>query len=138
MMKTDKKSTNKIKIVWFVALIIALGGCERTEVPEPMFTVTTEQESYVVGEEVVFVFTGEPRLISFKSGEPDNDSLVALKGYLNTDLGSYTYVYTEPGTYKATFIASNTTIYDSKMSTHQVDITILPRSEGGEDNTITQ
>ena len=55
MMKTDKKPTNKIMIVWLAVLMITMGGCERTEVPELVFTVATGQDSYVAGEEVVFV-----------------------------------------------------------------------------------
>ena len=128
-MKNCKNLMNSVTVALFAIVLLTLGGCERSEVPELSFIVTTEKNTYVAGEEVTFIFTGESRLISFTSGESDKDNFVPLKGYLDTDLGSYTYIYAEPGTYKATFIASNTTIYDTKVSTYQIEVTILPKSD---------
>ena len=50
---------------------------------------------------------------------------VQLKN-MTTRLSAYTYNYTTPGTYTATFAVSNTTKYDSKSDAKSVSMTVTP------------
>lgn len=47
-----------------------------------------------------------------------------IKGISNSKLEEYTYTYTEPGTYKVYFVASNTNIDDSKQVVRELTLTI--------------
>src|SRR5690606_21133017 len=47
-----------------------------------------------------------------------------IKGISNSKMEEFTYTYTEPGTYKAYFVASNTNIDDSKQIVREITITI--------------
>jgi len=50
---------------------------------------------------------------------------VQLKN-MTTALSAYTYIYKTAGTYTASFAVSNTTRYDSKSDTKQLQITVTP------------
>jgi hypothetical protein len=50
---------------------------------------------------------------------------VPLKN-ITTKLTEYKYAYTKPGTYKATFVGANTTVYGSKQLAKSLIITIEP------------
>ncbi|GAB2779095.1 DUF5017 domain-containing protein [Rhabdobacter roseus] len=52
------------------------------------------------------------------------DRPVGIKGNTGARLESYTYTYTRPGTYKATFVAQNANIDQRKEVVKHVDITI--------------
>ena len=43
---------------------------------------------------------------------------------MTTTLSSFTYMYGEPGTYKATFVAANINRYDEKSEVKDVDLTV--------------
>lgn len=53
------------------------------------------------------------------------DRSVPVKGYADMPITEYTHVYSEPGTYRATFIASNKTAYNDRETVKQVDITVV-------------
>lgn len=55
-----------------MACLFVLGGCE-TEIETPDFRVSTESNTYQVGEEIRFIIQGNADMISFYSGEPTND-----------------------------------------------------------------
>lgn len=49
-----------------------------------------------------------------------------LKGITGAALKEYRYTYAAPGTYKAVFVASNTTIGETKQATKTINLTINP------------
>lgn len=54
------------------------------------------------------------------------DRSVPVKGYANSRLEEYTHTYTQPGTYKATFVAANSNIHDKKQVLKELEITVTP------------
>ncbi|WP_316812703.1 DUF5017 domain-containing protein [Pedobacter heparinus] len=55
------------------------------------------------------------------------DKAVAIKDQAKaTALIDHTYIYTQPGTYKATFVALNANLHDSKEIVKEITITITP------------
>lgn len=54
------------------------------------------------------------------------DKSIPIKGLGDVKVNSYTFTYTTPGTYKATFVAANTNIDNSKKVVKQVELTIIP------------
>lgn len=54
------------------------------------------------------------------------DLSVPVQGIRNPKLKEYRFTYTRPGTYKAYFVASNTTIDESKSIVKEVTLTIEP------------
>lgn len=63
------------------------------------------------------------RLLDLTRVKPDLP--VALKN-MSTQPVPYTYAYATAGTYKATFVAANETIYGRKESVKEVTITVIP------------
>lgn len=61
------------------------------------------------------------RLIQPWEVEPDRG--VAIKS-MEAHLSSYSYVYTRPGTYEVTFIATNATLWDSDRKVKQMTLTV--------------
>lgn len=53
------------------------------------------------------------------------DRSVPIKGYADMPLNEFTHLYTEAGTYTATFVASNKTAYNDKEIVKQVNITVV-------------
>ena len=62
------------------------------------------------------------RSLKFNSCDPDENSGV-LKN-INVRVPSYSYTYTEPGTYTVTFIAGNQNVYGSARTVQEVTFTI--------------
>src|SRR5690606_2891078 len=56
------------------------------------------------------------------------DRSIPLKGISNSKLEEYKYTYSEPGTYQAHFVASNTNIDDSKEVVKVITLTITPNN----------
>lgn len=54
------------------------------------------------------------------------DRPVGIRGRRNESLTVYQHVYSQPGTYKAYFVASNNTIDDEKTLVKEVTVTIVP------------
>ena len=52
------------------------------------------------------------------------DKGIAIKGYINVFSPQYTYTYSKPGTYTATFVAQNTTIYGDQKLIKTVDVIV--------------
>ena len=63
-----------MKIRYYISLLglLILASCE-TEIETPDFRVTTDANTYQVGEEIRFLIQGNADMISFYSGEPTND-----------------------------------------------------------------
>lgn len=63
----------------------------------------------------------------FETGETDLgfDLPVAIKGMESAPLNRYTYIYNEPGTYKATFVASNASVDEHKSIVREIEFTII-------------
>lgn len=51
---------------------------------------------------------------------------LSIKNYQTSSMSNYKHVYTKPGVYKATFVAANTNIYDSKKVVRELEITVEP------------
>ncbi len=64
---------------------------------------------------------------SFQVDEIDMgvDRSVPIKGYADMPLTEFAHIYTEPGTYRATFVASNKTAYNDRETVKHVDITVV-------------
>ncbi|PYF70631.1 DUF5017 domain-containing protein [Pedobacter nutrimenti] len=62
----------------------------------------------------------------FDAGKADKgpDKGLPVKSYLDAEISSYTYRYSKPGTYKATFVAANFTIYGNKEVVKTIDVTV--------------
>ena len=60
--------------------------------------------------------------------EPDRGT--AIKP-INSRLSSYQYTYTDPGTYTATFIATNANMWDSEQTVRNVQVTVQSASDEG-------
>jgi len=56
-----------------------------------------------------------------------NEFSVAVKGYGNPGVKDFKHTYTKEGTYKATFVAKNVNIHNTKQVIRQIDVTILPK-----------
>lgn len=54
------------------------------------------------------------------------DRPIPIKGFVDTKTPDYKYIYANPGTYKATFVASNSNIYGAAEVVKQVEITVTP------------
>lgn len=54
------------------------------------------------------------------------DRPIAIKGSKQTDMLSYVYEYTKPGTYEAYFVAKNANIKGSKEVVKKIELTITP------------
>lgn len=54
------------------------------------------------------------------------DKPIVVKSVADPESSSYRYVYTEPGTYKATFVIANSSVYGRKETVKQIDITVEP------------
>lgn len=59
----------KFNIIALLIFCITLSACEKLQLDELQFDVTTSKTVFKVGEEVVFDFTGNPDNITFFSGE---------------------------------------------------------------------
>ena len=55
-----------------------------------------------------------------------NDKAVVIKNQQNY-LPSYSYVWNKPGTYKVTFVGTNSNYMDSTMEVHEVTVTIVEK-----------
>ena len=62
-------------IYLLLACAVLFGACKETDMltSAPSFEVSTDKKVYAPGEEVVFLFKGDPQYISFYSGEIYND-----------------------------------------------------------------
>ena len=61
-------------IICIAGLALALASCEKIEkVEAPVFSVTTEKDTYAAGESVKFFFHGNPDIISCYTGELGNN-----------------------------------------------------------------
>lgn len=54
------------------------------------------------------------------------DKPIVVKSVADPESSSYRYVYTTPGTYKATFVMANSSVYGRKEVVKQIDITVEP------------
>src|SRR5690606_12355203 len=68
-----------------------LFSCEKTEIPEVDFDVTTERTSWQAGEEVTFTFSGNAGFIQFYSGEFGNDYAFRSGRILETKSASMSF-----------------------------------------------
>lgn len=54
------------------------------------------------------------------------DKPIVVKSVADPESSLYQYVYTTPGTYKATFVIANSSVYGRKETVKQIDITVEP------------
>jgi hypothetical protein len=74
-LKKTKKLEMKLKYLFYMILPVVLVSCDSSldVEAEPEFTVNTDKNTYKVGEEIAFNFTGNPGILTFYSGLPGND-----------------------------------------------------------------
>ncbi|MDR6782107.1 hypothetical protein ABIE26_001404 [Pedobacter africanus] len=129
------------KIFILPVLLLILMGCNKKEVVAPDFKVSTENDktAFKVDEQINFNFSGNPNYITFYSGEDGRmyefreritagartDIGVPLQN-MTTQLLTYSYSYAKAGTFKATFVVSNTNVYGSISDVKEIVLTIVP------------
>lgn len=126
-----------MKITFSIIVIAALAmsaACEKELVPEPVsFDVTATDHDYQVGDTITFRISGNPDMITFYSGEPganydfatneDPDRGVAIKD-ISERLESFSYIYSDPGVYKAVFVAINAAGVKQESILKKIDLSI--------------
>ncbi|WP_316811775.1 DUF5017 domain-containing protein [Pedobacter heparinus] len=129
------------RIFLFPILFLLVSACNKKEVVAPDFKVGIEQDktTFKVGEQINFIFSGNPNYITFYSGETGRmyefrdrvtagartDVGVPLQN-MTTQLLSYPYSYAAEGTYKVTFVVGNTSIYGSVSDVKEIVLSIVP------------
>lgn len=129
------------RILLFPILFLLLSACNKKEVVAPNFNVAIAQgkTTFKVGEQIDFTFSGNPNYITFYSGETGRmyefrdritagartDIGVPIQN-MTTQLLSYPYSYTQEGTYKVTFVVSNTSVYGSISDVKEIVLSITP------------
>lgn len=73
------------------------------------------QESWAIG-----------RPLDLNTVDVGPDKGLVIKGISDNMPEKFTHTYTKPGNYKVVFSASNSTVYDQKSVTKEIDITIEP------------
>ncbi len=140
-----------MKMINLIALTaLLLVGCDKSDdiYEEIVFGVTLSgSNSYYVGEEVTFEFSGNAGYIIFYTGEDgacyeNEDGSIGTSldiKSLTTDLESYSYTYSQVGHYTATFLATSASIYGSSQKAKSVsfEITELPTDPDDPDDTTT-
>lgn len=53
------------------------------------------------------------------------DKATPIKGFVDTRVSDYTYIYETPGTYTATFVAANSNIYGAAQAVKQIEIKVV-------------
>lgn len=62
----------------------------------------------------------------FEAGEANlgPDKGIPVKGYLEPSVTEHVYTYSKPGTYKASFVSANSTVYGTKEVVKMVDVVV--------------
>lgn len=129
------------KILLLYVFLMTLFACNKKEVQPPNFNVSIDQgkTTFKVDEQINFNFAGNPNYITFYSGEDGrmyefrdritsgarSDIGVPLQN-MTTQLLTYPYSYAKAGTYRATFVVSNTNVYGSISDVKEIVLTIVP------------
>ncbi len=109
-------------------------ACEKELTPEPVsFNVTATDHDYQVGDTITFLISGNPDMITFYSGEPganydlradaDPNRGVAIKD-ISERLENFSYIYSDPGVYKAVFVAINAAGAKQESAHQKIELTI--------------
>jgi hypothetical protein len=123
-----------LSFITILAVPAILVSCKKDLRPEPLsFNVTTANSTYHTGDTVRFIFSGNPDVITFYSGEPgknyefkdkdDPDRGVAIKD-ISQRLDNFSYTYLTPGAYKVVFTAVNVAGTKQVSTLKEVDITV--------------
>lgn len=117
----------KLKHILAILLVfIGLTACDNV-LEDVDFNVTlSESNSYEAGSNVVFNIAGSPNWVTFYSGKTGAvypAGGVAVKNITNS-LSTYSFKYTDPGTYVVTFVAGNTNYDGEKSVVKEVTVTI--------------
>ena len=142
-----------MKYTTYLIIIVTtlLGGCQKEEVITPKFDVTSEipfwsgKHAVKVNTEVKFLIDGKADFITFYSGELGKeykyrdrtisstntpiarDKGVAIKGYSENSLTTYSAYYPTAGTYTATFVGINHTAYgEEKVVVVNIPVVVTP------------
>lgn len=138
---------------YFFGLIffISLNSCQKNEVATPKFDVSSEipfwsgNYSVKINIPVKFLIDGNADFITFYSGEigreyqyrdriilpsglaTTRDKGIAIKGFSENSLTNFSYLYSTPGNFTATFVATNHTKYgDEKTVVINIPVVIKP------------
>jgi hypothetical protein len=139
------------KYIILLFTVILFGACQKNEVLEPAFDSGSEipfwDSHYYVqrNSDVKFLFDGEADFITFFSGETGReykfrertvlpngtatapDKGIAIKGFADNKMSSFSYKYVTAGSYMATFVATNRTTYGTaKTVVVNIPVTVTP------------
>lgn len=139
------------KYLILIVATLVLGACQKDEVIQPAFDTGSEipfwDGHYYAqkNSDVKFLFDGDADFILFFSGETGkeyknkdrttlaNGTAVApdkgtnIKGFADNKMNTYSYKYTTAGSYTATFVATNRTVYGTtKTVVVNIPVTITP------------
>ena len=117
---------NRLYTLLFIIPLLFVTSCDDI-LKEVDFSVITEKTSYAVGEEIVFSFVNVPDWVTFYSGEEGNtypDSYGTSIKSIRNELFTFTYSYSNPGTYKVVFAGGNTNYQGNKEQAVTLTLTI--------------
>lgn len=123
------------KIIYTTVLIFALFhfySCENELVKAPNFSVTTQSQTYEVGEDVVFLIENAADWMVFYSGEENKEypesTPMAIKSITNS-MTKFSYQYKKPGTYECVFVGGSTNYKTDKQQTFKMTVSIKENIE---------
>jgi hypothetical protein len=139
------------KYLILIMVSVLFAACQKDEVVQPAFDAGSEipfWDSHYYAQknsDVKFLFEGDADFILFFSGETgkeykfkDRTSLTngtaiapdkgtSIKGFADNKIDAYSYKYTAAGSYVATFVATNRTVYGTtKTVVVNIPVTITP------------
>lgn len=139
------------KYLILIITTVLLGACQKDEVVQPAFDAGSEipfwDSHYYVqkNSDVKFLFDGDADFITFFSGETGKeykfkdrvtlpngtavspDKGTNLKSFSDNKMDSYSYRYKTAGSYTATFVATNRTVYGTaKTVVVNIPVTVTP------------
>lgn len=112
------------RILIFAFVSIFFCACQHDIARDIYFNVSLDKSNrFTEDQPVKFIFSGEVENIVFYSGETEGEGTVIknIQNYLPT----YEYTWTEPGTYKVSFVGTNCNYLDYGKQVHEMTITIL-------------
>lgn len=140
-----------LRTVFLLIVLFTVNACQKEDVVELNYNVVSEKPfwdskfSVPKNSDVKFLFSGDAEFITFYSGEPGKeyqhrnrtilpnggsvspDKGSAIKGLSDNKMESHSYKYVAAGSFIATFVATNQTVYGSaKTVVVSIPVTIAP------------
>ncbi len=125
----------RIFYLFLLPLFMCFSCKKEKKIEKLNFDVTTEKDTYTVGENITFFFSGSPDIISMYSGEAGKnfdkgDYAIAVKG-VSDKTPSYSYTFSKPGIYHVVFKAKNQNIHGGTEAVREIKLKIVGTSIPG-------